>query len=332
MRMDTSQPELHDQWRRALGRDSRPDYTGEPVLLDPGRPASPRWRMAAWSDPGASRATPRLPQACPALYLRLASTSDDPSGNDLWFMWVVVSRIRRRRHSGSIGGACTRKDAMGSGSVRFWRVQCRFEWRSALESEQTSNSATDEVLAFEQAHYAPDRYTNIPFPPSKGFDDSTRVEETAEPTLTSYVLLQRELLRNTLFTGVAGSLVTFWLSSKEAALSFLLGASVSVVYVFLLGHGVDRMLPPATGRTNLKGGAPASSTLEHARHLTSGPLRILLFIGLVLAVAKQRESLHVLPAFLGFLSFKVAILGQILKTLHIGSQGLESSDPKRSSM
>ncbi|KAK4529803.1 hypothetical protein CCYA_CCYA02G0660 [Cyanidiococcus yangmingshanensis] len=220
---------------------------------------------------------------------------------------------------------------MGGGSARFWRVHYRLEWRSALESEQTSNSVADEVLAFEQAHYAPDRYTNIPFPSSKGFDDSRRVEETAEPTLASYVLLQRELLRNTLFTGAAGSLVTFWLSSKEAALSFLLGASVSVVYVFLLGHGVDRLLPPETERTNLKGGAPASSTLQHARHLTSGPLRILLFIGLVLAVAKQRESLHVLPAFLGFLSFKVAILGQILKTLHSGSQGLDSSDPKRSS-
>jgi ATP synthase protein I len=138
--------------------------------------------------------------------------------------------------------------------------------------------------------------------------------------LDSYVQLQRVLLRGTLFAGTFGSLVTFWLGSKEDGFSFMLGASVSVVYVLLLGHGVNRMLENQTDAANSKTNSSTGAVLERARHVTSGPLRILLFIALVLGVAKQRESLHVLPAFLGFLSYKVAVLGQMLGALRASNQ------------
>ena len=99
-------------------------------------------------------------------------------------------------------------------------------------------------------------------------------------------------LRKTLFILISVlSLVIFfavWPAfGLNIALNYLLGAVVGLIYVRMLAKDVETM------------GADTNQLL--------GKVRLLLFVA-VAAIASKLDSLEVLPIFLGFLTYKIALV------------------------
>ena len=105
--------------------------------------------------------------------------------------------------------------------------------------------------------------------------------------MEDYYRLQQNLL---IFTVMLSGIIFFsvWLFySLHIALNYLIGACTGVVYLRMLAKGV--------------------AELGHQRQrLGSG--RLALFIGLIV-VATQWQQLELIPAFLGFLTFKASLIG-----------------------
>jgi ATP synthase protein I len=119
--------------------------------------------------------------------------------------------------------------------------------------------------------------------PSKGVIDNSMAE---------FYHLQNYLLVITLIlTGIIALIVGFTYSLNWS-LNYLLGAIVGLVYLKLLGKDVER-LGEETGISNGK--------------------RLAIFVGLIIIASKVQE-LHVLPVFLGFLTYKIAIIIYTIQT------------------
>jgi ATP synthase protein I len=110
--------------------------------------------------------------------------------------------------------------------------------------------------------------------------------------MEEYYQLQQNLLLTTLaFTGVI--FISAWLAySLPIALNYLIGACGGVVYLRMLAKSVANI-----GRGSAR--------------LGSG--RLALVVGLVL-VATQWQQLQVVPVFLGFLTYKGALIAYTLWT------------------
>nr|WP_080813511.1 ATP synthase subunit I [Halomicronema hongdechloris] len=110
--------------------------------------------------------------------------------------------------------------------------------------------------------------------------------------MDDYYRLQQNLLLSTLaLTGIIFFFVWFFYS-LSTALNYLLGACTGVIYLRMLSKSVAEL-----GRSRKK----------------LGSSRLALFVGLIL-VATQWEQLAVMPVFLGFLTYKAALIGYILWT------------------
>ena len=109
--------------------------------------------------------------------------------------------------------------------------------------------------------------------------------------MQEYYQLQQELLVNTLaLTGII--FISVWIFySLNIALNYLIGACTCVVYLKMLANDVERL-----GR-------------EKERLSKS---RFALFIGLII-VSTQWNQLQILPIFLGFLTYKAALIVYMLR-------------------
>ena len=114
----------------------------------------------------------------------------------------------------------------------------------------------------------------------------------SDHAMGEYFRLQQNLLLTTLgFT--AFIFVSVWLAySRHIALNYLLGACVGVVYLRMLAKSVAEL-----GRER--------------RKLGSG--RLAIFIGLIV-FSTQYQQLEIVPAFLGFLTYKAALIAYTLWT------------------
>jgi ATP synthase protein I len=111
--------------------------------------------------------------------------------------------------------------------------------------------------------------------------------------MQEYYQLQKELLVTTLaMAGVAT--VSVWIFySLNTALNYLIGACVGVVYLRMLAKNVADL---GRGRRKL------------------GSARLALLIALIL-IASRLDQLEILPIFLGFLTYKMAVIFYMLRPL-----------------
>jgi len=124
--------------------------------------------------------------------------------------------------------------------------------------------------------------------------------DTPEPSasMTEYYRLQNELLITTVVLTGLMFFPVWYFYSLNTALNYLIGACTGVVYLKLLARNVERL---GTEKQQI------SKT-----HLA-------LFVG-VIVVATQVKDLHVLPVFLGFLTYKGTLLVYTLRTLFTPDQ------------
>lgn len=126
--------------------------------------------------------------------------------------------------------------------------------------------------------------------PAKNSIISQAVVETSSTSVSDgmeeYDRLKFKLLVLTLASGVViGLAVWFWYGWK-IALSYAVGSLVGTIYFRMLTKSVDRL----GGESN-----------------RLGLSRLGLFV-LLIAIAAKSEYLEILPAFLGFMTYKVAVL------------------------
>ncbi len=134
--------------------------------------------------------------------------------------------------------------------------------------------------------------TSQPLDPLEPTPERTETEEQSAD-MQEFYRLQRELLLTTLIL-LGITFIAVWIFySLNIALNYLLGACTGVVYLKVLARNVEQL-----GTENQK----------------VGKSQIAIFIGLII-VATQLKELQVLPIFLGFLTYKGALLVYTLKTL-----------------
>jgi len=113
-----------------------------------------------------------------------------------------------------------------------------------------------------------------------------------DPSMQEYYQLQRQLLWMTLVAMGVIFITVCCFYSLEVACNYLIGASVGIVYLRMLGRDVEKL-----GREKKK----------------LGLNRILILVGLLI-LATRWHQLQILPIFLGFLTYKVALLSYVLMT------------------
>ena len=113
-----------------------------------------------------------------------------------------------------------------------------------------------------------------------------------DASIQEYYQLQGNLLKLTLIlTGII--FISVWIFySLNIALNYLLGACTGVVYLRMLARNVAQL-----GRQKKR----------------LGSSRLAVLIG-VLIVASQLHELQIIPIFLGFLTYKAAIISYMLQT------------------
>lgn len=110
--------------------------------------------------------------------------------------------------------------------------------------------------------------------------------------MQEFYQLQEDLLKITLIlTGIVfGSVWIFY--SLNVALNYLIGACTGVVYLRMLARNVAQL-----GRERSK----------------IGSSRLALLVGVIL-VASRLDQLQIMPIFLGFMTYKAAVIFYMLRT------------------
>ncbi len=120
---------------------------------------------------------------------------------------------------------------------------------------------------------------------------SSQLPETDSSMQEFYQLKQTLLLVTLAITGIA--FISAWVFySLDIALNYLIGACTGVVYLRMLAKDVERL-----GQQKSR----------------PSPARFALFIGLFI-VATRWQYLQILPIFLGFLTYKAAVIVYVLQS------------------
>jgi ATP synthase protein I len=125
--------------------------------------------------------------------------------------------------------------------------------------------------------------------------DSTSGEPEAPVkgnSMLEFFQLQRELYTSTLILTLLIFGPVWYFYSLNTALNYLLGACTGMIYLKLLARNVEQL---GTSKDRI------------------GKTQLAVFIG-VMIIATRIDQLHILPVFLGFLTFKAAILVYTLRT------------------
>ena len=110
--------------------------------------------------------------------------------------------------------------------------------------------------------------------------------------MTEYYQLKQNLLLVTLAISAVIFISVWIVYSFNTSLNYLLGACVGVVYLGMLAREVERI------------GASKKGV---------GSTRLALLAGVII-VATQLQQLQIVPIFLGFLTYKAAIIFYVLQT------------------
>ena len=102
-------------------------------------------------------------------------------------------------------------------------------------------------------------------------------------------------LRNNLFLGtiviaLIGSSLSWWFYSWQTSMNYLIGTGFGLVYLNMLVRAVEKVSEKKKG---------------------VGMTRLIMFIALMI-VAFKIQALEVIPIFIGFMTYKVAIVLYIL--------------------
>jgi len=111
--------------------------------------------------------------------------------------------------------------------------------------------------------------------------------------MEEYNHLKLKLLMLTLASGAFIGLVVWGIYGWKIALSYLVGALVGAIYLRMLSKGVDRL-------------GSKSKSLGYARFAV--------FV-ILIAIAAKSEQLQVLPAFFGFMTYKIAVIAVMAQDL-----------------
>ena len=125
-------------------------------------------------------------------------------------------------------------------------------------------------------------------------ENQSTVEESAiaDNSMTEYYQLKQNLLLVTL--GLTATIfISVWITyTLNTALNYMIGACVGIVYLGMLAREVEKI---------------------GVRKKGVGSTRLALIAGVII-VATQQQQLQIVPIFLGFLTYKAAIILYVVQT------------------
>lgn len=128
--------------------------------------------------------------------------------------------------------------------------------------------------------------------------------ELEDDSMSEFYDLRNNILIGTIVIAVVSIVFAWFFYGQQTVLNYLLGTCFSLVYVNMLARAVEKV-----GRS--KSGV--------------GSTRLAIFVGLII-VATQRQQLEVIPIFLGFMTYKAAILFYILPKSLLGNLNKSTSE------